>query len=57
MKSYDVFLSHANADKPAVEALARRLREDGSSPSSTSGISSPAKRSGSRTAGVWSTGT
>ena len=30
--AYDVFLSHASADKPAVEALARRLREDGIEP-------------------------
>lgn len=30
--AYDVFLSHANADKPEVEALARRLREDGVKP-------------------------
>ncbi len=28
MTTYDVFLNHATADKPAVEALARRLRED-----------------------------
>jgi len=27
MPSYDVFLSHASADKPAVEILARKLRE------------------------------
>jgi hypothetical protein len=29
MTDYDVFLSHASADKPAVETLARRLRDDG----------------------------
>lgn len=29
---YDVFLSHASADKPFAEALARRLREDGHEP-------------------------
>ncbi len=29
---YDVFLSHANADKPSMEALAHRLREDGLNP-------------------------
>ncbi len=28
MPTYDVFLSHATADKPAVEALARRLRDE-----------------------------
>ncbi len=28
MPTYDVFLSHAGADKPAVEALARKLRDD-----------------------------
>ncbi len=28
MPTYDVFLSHAGADKPAVEALARRLRDE-----------------------------
>jgi hypothetical protein len=27
MPRYDVFLSHASADKPAVEHLARKLRE------------------------------
>lgn len=27
MPRFDVFLSHSNADKPAVEAIARRLRE------------------------------
>jgi WD40 repeat protein/energy-coupling factor transporter ATP-binding protein EcfA2 len=27
--AYDVFLSHNSADKPAVEAIARRLREEG----------------------------
>lgn len=27
MARFDVFLSHSNADKPAVEAIARRLRE------------------------------
>ena len=32
MKSYDVFLSHATADKPAIEALARRFSEDGLEP-------------------------
>ncbi len=32
MTTYDVFLSHASADKPAVEALARRLRKDGFEP-------------------------
>ncbi len=32
MTTYDVFLSHASADRPAVEALARRLREDGIEP-------------------------
>ncbi len=26
--SYDVFLSHADADKRAVEALAQKLRDD-----------------------------
>ena len=26
---YDVFLSHASADKPAVERLATKLREAG----------------------------
>lgn len=30
--TYDVFLSHASADKPSVERLARRLREDGLNP-------------------------
>jgi hypothetical protein len=30
--AYDVFLSHASADQPDVEALARRLREDGIEP-------------------------
>ncbi len=29
---YDVFLSHSNADKPAVEALARKLRDAGIEP-------------------------
>ncbi len=29
---YDVFLSHSSADKPAVEDLARRLRELGIEP-------------------------
>ncbi len=29
---YDVFLSHASADKPVVEALAHRLRADGLQP-------------------------
>lgn len=29
---YDTFLSYKTADKPAVEALARRLRDDGISP-------------------------
>ncbi len=28
MPAYDVFLSHAGADQPAVEALARRLRDE-----------------------------
>ena len=28
MPTYDVFPSHASADKPAVEALARKLRDD-----------------------------
>src|SRR6476646_2344720 len=28
MPSYDIFLSHASADKPAVEHLARKLREE-----------------------------
>ena len=28
MSVYDVFLSHASADKPAVEALARKLRDE-----------------------------
>ncbi len=28
MPTYDVFLSHAAADRPAVEALARRLRDE-----------------------------
>ncbi len=32
MTTYDVFLSHASADKPSVETLARRLREDGLEP-------------------------
>ena len=32
MTTYDVFLSHASDDKPTVEALARRLREDGVTP-------------------------
>ncbi len=32
MTTYDVFLSHASADKPNVEALARRLRDDGLEP-------------------------
>ncbi len=32
MTTYDVFLSHASDDKPEVEALARRLREDGLEP-------------------------
>jgi len=32
MTTYAVFLSYASADKPAVEALARRLREDGLEP-------------------------
>ncbi len=32
MTTYDVFLSHATADKPVVETLARRLREDGLEP-------------------------
>lgn len=29
MPAYDVFLSHASADKPAVEHIARKLREEG----------------------------
>ena len=29
---YDVFLSHASPDKPAIETLARRLRKDGIEP-------------------------
>ncbi len=29
MPTYDVFLSHNSADKPAVEALARKLRDEG----------------------------
>ncbi len=32
MPRYDVFLSHASADKPAVEHLARKLREKGLEP-------------------------
>ena len=28
MPRYDVFLSHASADKPAVERLARKLRDE-----------------------------
>jgi nucleotide-binding universal stress UspA family protein len=32
MPRYDVFLSHASADKPAVEHLARKLREEGLEP-------------------------
>ena len=32
MPRYDVFLSHASADKPAVEHLARKLREEGFEP-------------------------
>ncbi len=32
MTTYDVFLSHASADKPTVEVLARRLHEDGIEP-------------------------
>ena len=32
MTIYDLFLSHASDDKPEVEALARRLREDGLEP-------------------------
>ncbi len=32
MPRYDVFLSHASADKPAVEHLARKLREEGIEP-------------------------
>jgi WD40 repeat protein len=32
MPRYDVFLSHASADKPAVEHLARKLREAGLEP-------------------------
>ena len=32
MPRYDVFLSHANADKPAVEHLARKLRDEGLDP-------------------------
>lgn len=32
MPRYDVFLSHASADKPAVELLARKLREAGIEP-------------------------
>ncbi len=32
LATYDVFLSHASADKPAVEILARRLRDDGLEP-------------------------
>ena len=29
---YDVFLSHSSADKPAVEELARRLKQAGIEP-------------------------
>jgi hypothetical protein len=29
---FDVFLSHNNVDKPAVEALARKLRDVGLNP-------------------------
>ncbi len=32
MPRYDVFLSHASADNPAVEHLARKLREEGLKP-------------------------
>jgi hypothetical protein len=32
MPRYDVFLSHASADKPAVEHLARKLRDEGIEP-------------------------
>ncbi len=32
MPRYDVFLSHASADKPAVEYLAQRLRKEGLDP-------------------------
>ena len=32
MSRYHVFLSHASADKPAVEHLARKLREEGLEP-------------------------
>jgi hypothetical protein len=32
MPRYDVFLSHASADKPAVEHLARKLRDEGLEP-------------------------
>lgn len=32
MALYDIFLSHASADKPAVERLARKLRENGVNP-------------------------
>src|SRR5215207_9012930 len=32
MPRYDVFLSHASADKPAVEHLAYKLRADGVEP-------------------------
>ena len=32
MPRYDVFLSHASADKPAVEYLARKLRNEGLEP-------------------------
>ncbi len=32
MPRYDVFLSHANADKPAVEYLAHKLRDEGIEP-------------------------
>ncbi len=32
MPRYDVFLSHASADKPAVEHLAHKLREEGLEP-------------------------
>lgn len=28
MPRYDVFLSHAGADKPAVEHIARRLQDE-----------------------------
>jgi hypothetical protein len=31
-KRYDVFLSHNSADKPAVEYLAQRLRQEGLEP-------------------------